>query len=265
MTHHVRVRETGEWVAGPIDPDEMELIDSQLFGSIDGDAGGDWSPAAAINLGGAYGLTLSTSTPLTANGAVQIGASTSTHLYVDSTSHFYGPATSSGGFTVSAGTFTVSGTGTVLNTATYLNGTTNVTGQINLKHSATFGDALSHVFTLLGVLSMGDDPPVGYNNGRIRLNVAVTQLSGNTSHGVTSSPAITAVTNLNGGSRTVTLLHADAGNGDFAIYINKDSTYNITVFDETAGAIAGAILPGGMCLAFYEADTGRWYGSACNP
>lgn len=265
MTHHVRIREEGMWVAGPIDPDEVELIDAQLFGSIDGDTGGDWSPSSPINIGGTQGIELASTTPLTALGPVQIGSSPATALYVDSTSHFYGPVTSSGNLTISAGNLVVSGPGCQIDSATtILNGSTNVNGQFNIKHNATFGNSLSHIFTLLGILDAGVAPPVGYDSGRIRFSLAITQLSGNANFSAKTNVSVTVFTSLNGGSRSITLLHADAGTGDWKLFINKDTTYNITVFDETAGGIAAAVLPGGMCLAFYDATTGRWYGSAVN-
>lgn len=265
MTHHVRVRETGEWVAGPIDPDEMELIDSQLFGAIDGDTGGDWAPAAAINIGGTAGIELASATPLTALGPVQIGSSPSTAFYVDSTSHFYGPVISSGNLTISAGNLVVSGPACQIDSSsTILNGSTNVNGQLNIKHSAQLGNSLSHVLTLLGILDAGVAPPVGFDSGRIRFSLAITQLYGNANVSAKTDVSVTVFTSLNGGSRSLTLLHADAGTGDWKLFINKDATYTITVFDETAGGIAAAVQPGGMCIAFYDTTTGRWYGAAVN-
>lgn len=54
MAHHVFIRPLGDWSAvTDVLPAWMTLMDQQLFGSIDGDAGGTWAPALVITIGGA--------------------------------------------------------------------------------------------------------------------------------------------------------------------------------------------------------------------
>lgn len=260
------------WSIGTtVAPSEFWWFESSIYACLNGDAGGSWAPAAAINLGGTAGLELATTTPLNALGPVTVGATSATALTINSTSHFYSAVTCEGNLTIGTGAnLIVNGpvcfieANSMLNGTATFNDTATFNGAVSIKHSSTFGNSLSHIFTVLGILAMGDAPPVGLNNGRATFNSAATTISGNVIAGVTDEN-IVIYTSLGGASRTVTLLHANARNGDWKVYINNDATDNITVHDETTGAISYAVAPGGMCFAVYIGGTGSWYAATCNP
>jgi hypothetical protein len=136
MAHNTYVKGTiASWATGTtVSQVEFAKFDANQYKSVNGDDGGTWAPSAAIVIGGA-GLTVSgaflaTSTGIftggfAANSNASFGTTSSTYLYVYSSSTFFGPATISSGTSlttagelIATGSATFSGAFTISNDAT---------------------------------------------------------------------------------------------------------------------------------------------------
>jgi hypothetical protein len=79
MAHHAYIRGPlpADWATGTtVTQAHFAGLDVAQYGSIDGDTGGTWSPAAAISLVGTKGLVLGTGTPFVTHGDTYLEAPT---------------------------------------------------------------------------------------------------------------------------------------------------------------------------------------------
>jgi hypothetical protein len=200
MAHNVRVRPVGFWTFNSaISPAEFELIDSQLAGSLAGDAGGTYAPSSLITIGG-MGLTLTG--PFDADDVANLEVTGSARINLGATFLLFGNQIvnaaaivgfASGSFLTmqSGSTFTMNaGSTATIAAATTISGALTCSGAVTVGAAGTFTTSVGSVSTFNGAFTANAI-------GTFTKGVTVTQSTSN-------AAAVTATGNGSGAGAALT-------------------------------------------------------------